>query len=174
MIDVCPSLYLLLHRWRYSPIRTFASVTNFSQSAIFFTSPSTISFCFCYYLYVHSSTICCLVVFLVDWTAVAQWLRCSNRKIALSIPAGVNGFFIDMKKPSDRTMALGSTQPVAEMSTESISCGQRRPVRKSDNLPQSYAVVTKSGKLKFLEPSGTLRVCNGTALPFSLLLKFFK
>ena len=33
-------------------------------------------------------------------TAVAQWLRCcaTNRKVAGSIPAGVSGFFIDIKK----------------------------------------------------------------------------
>jgi len=32
-------------------------------------------------------------------TAVAQWLRCfaTNRKVAGSIPAGVSGFFIDVK-----------------------------------------------------------------------------
>ena len=32
-------------------------------------------------------------------TTVAQWLRCcaANRKIAGLIPAGVNGFFIDIK-----------------------------------------------------------------------------
>ena len=46
-------------------------------------------------------------------------------------------------------MALGSTQPPTEMSTRSIS----------------RAVVTKSGNLKFLEPSGPLQACNETALP---------
>ena len=61
-------------------------------------------------------------------------------------------------------MALGSTQPLTEMSTRSISWGRRRPVRKADNLPPSCAVVMKSGKLKFLEPSGPLQACNGTAL----------
>ena len=32
-------------------------------------------------------------------TAVAQWLRCcaTNRKVAGSFPAGVSGFFIDIK-----------------------------------------------------------------------------
>ena len=32
-------------------------------------------------------------------TAVAQWLRCcaTNRKVTGSIPAGVSGFFIDLK-----------------------------------------------------------------------------
>jgi len=35
----------------------------------------------------------------VAGTAVAQWLRCSatNQKVAGSIPAGVSGFFIDIK-----------------------------------------------------------------------------
>jgi len=33
-------------------------------------------------------------------------------------------------------------------------------------LPPSYAVVMKSGNLKFLEPSGPLQACNGTALRF--------
>jgi len=32
-------------------------------------------------------------------------------------------------------------------------------------LPPCCAVVMKSGNLNFLEPSGPLRVCNGTALP---------
>jgi len=55
-------------------------------------------------------------------TAVAQWLRCSatNRKVAGSIPDGVIGIF-HRHNPSDRTMALGSAQPLTEMSTRSIS-----------------------------------------------------
>ena len=44
---------------------------------------------------------------------MAQWLSCcaTNWKIAGSIPVGVIGFLIDIN-PSDRTMALGSTQPL--------------------------------------------------------------
>ena len=42
-------------------------------------------------------------------------------------------------------------------------------MRKADNLPPSCAVVTKSGSLNFLEPSGPVQACNGTDLPF-----FFK
>jgi len=54
-------------------------------------------------------------------TAVAQWLRCfaTNRKVAGSIPDGVIGIF-HWYNPSDRTMALGSTKPLTEMS---IPCG---------------------------------------------------
>jgi len=57
-------------------------------------------------------------------TAVAQWLRycATNRKVAVSILAGFSGFFIDIN-PSDRTMTLGSNQPLTEMSTSSISWG---------------------------------------------------
>jgi hypothetical protein len=55
---------------------------------------------------------------------VAQWLRyfATNRKVAGSIPDGVTGIF-HWPYPSDRTMALGSTQPLTEMSTRSISLG---------------------------------------------------
>jgi hypothetical protein len=35
-------------------------------------------------------------------------------------------------------------------------------------LPPSCAVVMKSGNLNFLEPSGPLQACNGTALPLLL------
>ena len=57
-------------------------------------------------------------------TAVAQWLRCraTNRKVAGSIPDGVIGIF-QCHNPSDRTMALGSTQPLTEMSAKSNSWG---------------------------------------------------
>jgi hypothetical protein len=55
---------------------------------------------------------------------VAQWIRycATNQKVAGSIPDGVMEFFIDIN-PSDRTMALGSTQPLTEMSTRCISWG---------------------------------------------------
>jgi len=38
-------------------------------------------------------------------------------------------------------------------------------VRKADKLRPSCAIVTKSGNPNFLEPSGPLQACNGTALP---------
>ena len=38
-------------------------------------------------------------------------------------------------------------------------------MRKADDLPPSCAVVTKSGNLNFLEPSGPLQAYNGNALP---------
>ena len=41
-------------------------------------------------------------------------------------------------------------------------------MRKADNLPPSCAVVTKSGNLNFLEPSGPFQACNGTAFCIQL------
>ena len=107
---------------------------------------------------------------LSEGTAVAQWLRrcATNRKVAGSIPDGVIGIF-HRHNPSDRTKALGSTQPLTEMSTRRISWGVKcgRCVRLTTLLP-SCAVVTKSGNLNFLEPSGPLQACNGTALSLPL------
>jgi len=54
-------------------------------------------------------------------TAVAQWLRCcATNQVAGLIPNGVIGIF-HWHNLSDHTMALGSTQPLTEMSTRSIS-----------------------------------------------------
>jgi len=41
-------------------------------------------------------------------------------------------------------------------------------VRKADNLPPSCAIITKSGSLNFLEPSGPVQACNGTALRLNI------
>ena len=56
--------------------------------------------------------------------AVAQWLRhyATNRNVVGPVPDGIIGIF-QWHNPSGRTMALGSTQPLTEMSTRSISWG---------------------------------------------------
>ena len=66
-------------------------------------------------------------------------------------------------------MALGSTRPLREMSTRSISWGKGGQCIRLTTLPPSCAVVMKSGNLNFLEPSGPLQACNGTALPICLI-----
>ena len=51
-------------------------------------------------------------------------MRCAtSRTIPGSIPGGVTEFFSDIF-PSDRTMALGSTQPLVKMSTRDIFEGK--------------------------------------------------
>jgi len=61
-------------------------------------------------------------------------------------------------------MALGSTQPLTEMSTRSISWGKGGRCVRLTILPPSCAIVTQSGNLNFLEFSGPLQACNRTAL----------
>ena len=57
------------------------------------------------------------------------------------------------------------TQPLTEMSTRSISWGKGGQCVRLTTLPPSCAVIRKSGNLNFLEPSGPLQACKGTALP---------
>ena len=93
-----------------------------AATACFSCSPPNLNFLDPYFIfmwYVHNNH--ChrvtdhlqLNTLLLLGTAVAQWLRCSatNRKVASSIPASVSGYFTE-QNPSDRTMALRSTQPL--------------------------------------------------------------
>jgi len=66
-------------------------------------------------------------------------------------------------------MALGLIQPLTEMSTRSIPGGKSGRCIRKTTLPPSCAAVMKSGNLNFLEPSGPLKACNGTALPLPYL-----
>ena len=62
-------------------------------------------------------------------------------------------------------MALGLTQPLTEMSNRAFPGGKGGRCVRLTTLQPSCAVVMKSGNLNFLEPSGPLQACNGTALP---------
>jgi hypothetical protein len=57
----------------------------------------------------------------------------SSRKVGGSIPDEVITFF-NWPNPSSRTMALGLTQPLTEMSTRNLPGGKGRLARKADNL----------------------------------------
>ena len=90
-------------------------------------------------------------------------LRCcaTNRKVAGSIPAGVSGFFIDIKSfRSHYGPGFDSASNRNENQDYFLGVKSGRCVRLT-TLPPSCAVVTKSGKLKFLEPSGLSRLVMG-------------
>ena len=53
---------------------------------------------------------------------MAQLVGATSRKVAVSIPDDVIGIF-HTRNTSDRTMTLGSIQPLREMSTRNISWG---------------------------------------------------
>jgi hypothetical protein len=46
--------------------------------------------------------------------------------------------FFNSPNPSSLTVALGSTQPLTEMSTGNFPGGKKRPTRKADNLAAIY------------------------------------
>jgi hypothetical protein len=59
---------------------------------------------------------------------------------AVSSPDEVTGFF-NWPDPSSCTMALGSTQPLTEMSTRNFPEGKGWPARKADNLTTIYELI---------------------------------
>jgi len=69
-----------------------------------------------------------------------------------SIPIGVTGIFSDIF-PSDRTMALGSTQPLVKMSIRNIRGGKGGQCMRLTTSPPSHAECHEIWKPK---PSGTL------------------
>jgi hypothetical protein len=64
-----------------------------------------------------------------------SWLRhyATIRKVTSSIPDVVIGVF-NWPNSSSRTLALGLTQPLVEMSTRNLPGGKGRPARNADNL----------------------------------------
>jgi hypothetical protein len=54
------------------------------------------------------------------------------RKVAGSIPD--EHWIFQLTNPSSRTTALGSAQPLTEMSTKNLPRGKGRSARKADNL----------------------------------------
>jgi hypothetical protein len=87
-----------------------------------------------------------------------SWLRhcATNQKVAGSIPDGVGIFH--WHNPSSRTMALGLTQPLTEMSTRNVSWGKGGRCVRLTTLPPSCAEC-----LEIWEPHtpGTLTACLG-------------
>ena len=98
-----------------------------------------------------------------------SWSRhcATSRKVAGSIPDGVVGIF-HWHNPSGRTVALGLTQPLTEMSTRNISWGIKAAGALGWQLYYIHVTIfLKSGSLKLLEPSGPVQACSGIALPFT-------
>jgi len=87
----------------------------------------------------------------------------SPRKVAGSIPDGVIGIFY-WHNPSGRTMSLGLTLPLTEMSTRNISWGVKVASAYGWQTCHHVLTVLKSGSLNLLEPSGPVQARNGIVL----------
>jgi len=108
---------------------------------------------------------------LVLGTAVAQWLRycATNRKVAGSNPAGVGGIFIDIKSFRSHCGPGFDSASNRNEYQEYFLRGKDGRCLRLTTLPPSCTVVTKSGNLNFLEDSGPLQACKGTALPLPFI-----
>ena len=62
-------------------------------------------------------------------------------------------------------MALGSIQPLTDMSTRSISWGKGGRCVRLTTYHHPVPLSRNLGKLNFLEPSGPVQACNGNVLP---------
>jgi hypothetical protein len=115
------------------------------------------------------------ITVIYDGTWQRSWLKhcATSQKVAGSILDGVIGIF-HWHNPSGRTMALGSTQPLTEMSTRNISLGVKGA---GEYGWQPYhlhmPIVLKSGSLNLLEPSGPVQAWTGIALPFTVTNALF-
>jgi hypothetical protein len=98
--------------------------------------------------------------------ALLVWDCATSRKDTDSIPNCVTGIS-HWHNPSGRTIALGLTQPLTEISTRNISWGIKT-AGACDWQPYHLHVPTilKSESLNLLEPSGPVQACNRIALPF--------
>ena len=112
---------------------------------------------------------------LQEGTRWCSWSRhcATSRKVAGSIPDGVIGIF-HWHNPSGRTMVLGLTQPLSEMSTGNISWGLRRPLRSADNLTTIMCRLYRNlGTSTSWNPQGLSRPVMGLLL-LTVILKWYK
>ena len=88
----------------------------------------------------------------------------TSRKVAASFPDVVTGIF-HWNNPSGRTVTLGLTQPLTEMSTRNISWGVKAAGAYGWQ-PYYLHVLTVLTFARLKPQPGAVQACNGIALPF--------
>jgi hypothetical protein len=73
--------------------------------------------------------------------AVRTWLMhyATSRKVAGSSPDKMD--FFNWPNPCSRTMTLGSTKPLTELSTRNLFGGKGRPARRADKLTATCELI---------------------------------
>ena len=96
-------------------------------------------------------------------TAATQWLRyfATNLKVAGSIPAGVIKSFRSHYNPGVDSASNRNEYQEHFLGVKAAGVWGWQPY----HYPVPF--IMKSGNINFLEPSGPLQACKGTALTFS-------
>ena len=94
------------------------------------------------------------------WGGVVVKVKATSWTVPASIPGGITRFFSDIF-PSDRTMALESTQPLVKMSTRDIPVGKGGRCLRLTTSPPSRAECHEIWEPK---PPGTLWATPGLLL----------
>ena len=99
-----------------------------------------------------------------SWHLEDYVCHATSWKVTGSIPDFIGIFH--WHNPSGRTMALGSTHPLTEMSIRNISWG--RPVRRANNLTTFMCRLSWNlGAWNSWKTSGPVHACNGIAFTHS-------
>ena len=97
--------------------------------------------------------------------AVELLVQATNWKVAGSIPCNVTEIS-NRLHPSNRTLDLGSTQPLTEMNTRGVSWGVKMTgVYNWQSYHLHVSIVFISDSLDLLESSGPVQSCTGIAVP---------
>jgi hypothetical protein len=78
---------------------------------------------------------------------------CYKPEVADSIPSDGFVFFFNLLNPSSRTMALGFTHTLTEMSTSNLPGGKELPTREADNLTAICLPIFKKCGMLYLSQS---------------------
>ena len=84
-------------------------------------------------------------------------------KLQSSFPYGVFEIFHCLY-PSCHTMAVGSDQPLTEMSTRHLPWGLEAADKYSRQLCHLHVQIENPKRLNLLEQSGPTKACTGTAI----------
>jgi hypothetical protein len=78
--------------------------------------------------------------------------------------------FLVLPNTSSRIMALGSTQPLTEMSTRNLSGGKERPARRAEKLAPSLSRMSENvGASTSRKPKGLHGLYRGNVTLLNLL-----
>jgi hypothetical protein len=152
LFQLCFLLYSILFSYLYSLFIFLSSffllLLSFFVFSFIIIYPPFLPCSFIIFSFFIFSLLCLLfsfILFLCIYFVLGgtrSWLRhyATRRKVADSIPDNVMGLF-NSPNPSSRTIALGSTQPLTEMSTRNLSGGKGRPACSTYNLTSIYEPI---------------------------------